>query len=281
MRLVRFGEKGAEKPGLLDEEGSIRDLSLHVSDLAGEALSPESLDRLRALDPFSLPRAPEGVRLGVCVAGVGKILCIGKNYADHAAEMKSEVPPEPMLFMKATSALTGPYDDVTMPRTASKVDYEGELAVVIGRHAKYVGEDEALSYLAGYTIMNDVSERAFQLERGGQFTKGKSCDGFAPMGPWLVTPDEVADPQALSVKTLVDDEVRQDGNTADMIYSVARIVSHLSEFMTLYPGDVISTGTPHGVAAGMNPPGWVKEGQTVRVSIFGLGEISNKFVADK
>jgi len=153
--------------------------------------------------------------------------------------------------------------------------------VVIGRHAKYVGEDEALSYLAGYTIMNDVSERAFQLERGGQFTKGKSCDGFAPMGPWLVTPDEVADPQALSVKTLVDDEVRQDGNTADMIYSVARIVSHLSEFMTLYPGDVISTGTPHGVAAGMNPPGWVKEGQTVRVSISGLGEISNKFVADK
>ena len=280
MRLVRFGDRGAEKPGLLDGEGHVRDLSAHVGELAGEALARESLERLRSLDPASLPLAPEGVRLGACVAGTGKILCIGKNYADHAAEMKSDVPPEPLLFMKATSALTGPHDGVSVPRSTTKLDYEGELALVIGRTAKYVSEAAALSHVAGYTIMNDVSERAFQNERGGQFTKGKSCDGFAPLGPWLVTTDEIADPQALRVRTWVDDELRQDGNTANMIFSAAFIVSYLSEFMTLYPGDVISTGTPHGVAAGMTPPGWVRDGQTVRVAIDGLGEIANRFTVD-
>lgn len=281
MRLVRFGDRGAEKPGLLDAEGHVRDLSAHVSELAGEVLAPESLERLRILDPASLPLAPEGVRLGVCTAGTGKILCIGKNYADHAAEMKSDVPAEPLLFMKATSALVGPCDGVCAPRSTTKLDYEGELALVIGSTAKYVSEADALSHVAGYTIMNDVSERAFQNERGGQFTKGKSCDGFAPLGPWLVTTDEIADPQALRVRTWVDDELRQDGNTSNMIFSAAFIVSYLSEFMTLYPGDVISTGTPHGVAAGMIPPGWVRDGQTVRVAIDGLGEIANRFTVDK
>lgn len=281
MRLVRFGGKGAESPGLFDSEGHVRDLSGHVSELAGEALSPENLDRLRALDPASLPLVTDGARLGTCVAGTGKILCIGKNYADHAAEMKSDVPSEPLLFMKATSALTGPYDDVCVPRSTTKLDYEGELALVIGRTAKYVSEADALSHVAGYTIMNDVSERAFQNERGGQFTKGKSGDGFAPLGPWLVTTDEITDPQALHVRTWVDDELRQDGSTSNMIFSAAFIVSYLSEFMTLYPGDVISTGTPHGVAAGMIPPGWVRDGQTVRVAIDGLGEIANRFTVDK
>ncbi|MGX1199236.1 fumarylacetoacetate hydrolase family protein [Parvibaculum sp. MBR-TMA-1.3b-4.2] len=281
MRLVRFGDKGAESPGLLDGEGHLRDLSSHVSELAGEALSPENLDRLRGLDPASLPLVADGARLGTCVAGTGKILCIGKNYADHAAEMKSDVPPEPLLFMKATSALTGPHDEVCAPRSTTKLDYEGELAMVIGSTTKYVSEADALSYVAGYTIMNDVSERAFQNERGGQFTKGKSSDGFAPLGPWLVTADEIANPQALRVRTWVDDELRQDGHTSNMIFSAAFIVSYLSEFMTLYPGDVISTGTPHGVAAGMSPPGWVRDGQTVRVAIDGLGEIANRFTVDK
>ncbi|NIJ41069.1 2-keto-4-pentenoate hydratase/2-oxohepta-3-ene-1,7-dioic acid hydratase in catechol pathway [Parvibaculum indicum] len=281
MRLVRFGGAGAESPGLLDDEGRVRDLSGHVGELAGETLSPESLERLRGLDRSSLPLVPDGVRLGVCVAGTGKILCIGKNYADHAAEMKSDLPPEPLLFMKATSALAGPFDEVCAPRRTAKLDYEGELALVIGRATKYVSEADALAHVAGYTIMNDVSERAFQNERGGQFTKGKSSDGFAPLGPWLVTTDEIADPQALRVRTWVDDELRQDGNTSNMIFSAAFIVSYLSEFMTLYPGDVISTGTPHGVAAGMTPPGWVRDGQTVRVAIDGLGEIANRFTVDK
>ncbi|MAB12810.1 fumarylacetoacetate hydrolase family protein [Parvibaculum sp.] len=281
MRLVRFGDKGAESPGLLDGEGHLRDLSGHVGELAGEALLPESLERLRTLDPASLPLVADGTRLGTCVTGTGKILCIGKNYADHAAEMKSDVPPEPLLFMKATSALTGPHDGVCAPRSTTKLDYEGELAMVIGHTAKYVSEADALSHVAGYTIMNDVSERAFQNERGGQFTKGKSSDGFAPLGPWLVTTDEIADPQALRVRTWVDDELRQDGHTSNMIFSAAFIVSYLSEFMTLYPGDVISTGTPHGVAAGMSPSGWVRDGQTVRVAIDGLGEIANRFTVDK
>ena len=281
MRLVRFGDRGAEKPGLLDGEGRVRDLSAHVSDLEGATLSPEGLARLGTLDVAALPLAPAGVRLGVCVAGTGKVLCIGKNYADHAAEMKSDVPKEPLLFMKATSALTGPHDGVCAPRSTAKLDYEGELALVIGRKTQYVSEAEALSHVAGYAIMNDVSERAFQNEHGGQFTKGKSADGFAPLGPCLTTADEIADPQALRVRTWVDDELRQDGRTSDMIFSAAFIISYLSEFMTLYPGDVISTGTPHGVAAGMSPPGWVRHGQTVRVAIDGLGEIANRFTVDK
>ncbi|MBI1263031.1 MAG: 2-hydroxyhepta-2,4-diene-1,7-dioate isomerase [Rhizobiales bacterium] len=280
MKLVRFGEKGLEKPGLLDAEGKLRDVSAHVPDFDGAGLAPDSLARLAALDPASLPLAPTGARLGACVANPGKILCIGKNFRDHAAEMKSDVPSEPLLFMKANSAQNGPFDPVTIPRGSVKIDYEGEVALVIGRQAKYVGRADALSHVAGYFIMNDVSERAFQNERGGQMTKGKSCDGFAPMGPWIATADEVPDPQALRIRTDVDGEVRQDGSTADMVFPVDEIISYLSHFFTLYPGDIISTGTPHGVAAGMTPPGWVRPGQSVSVTIDGLGSLRNHFVAD-
>lgn len=280
MKLVRFGEKGLEKPGLLDADGKVRDLSDHVSDLDGVGLAPASLARLSALDPTSLPLVAAGARLGPCVARPGKILCIGKNFRDHAAEMKSEVPSEPLLFMKANSAQNGPFDPVAIPRGSVKIDYEGEVALVIGRQAKYVERADALSYVAGYFIMNDVSERAFQNERGGQMTKGKSCDGFAPMGPWIATADEVPDPQALRIRTEVDGEVRQDGLTADMVFPVDEIISYLSHFFTLYPGDIISTGTPHGVAAGMTPPGWVRPGQSVSVTIDGLGSLRNLFVAD-
>jgi len=280
MKLVRFGEKGFEKPGLLDATGGVRDLSGVAGDFDGVGLAPAALARIAALDPASLPLVPKGVRLGACVARPGKILCIGKNFKDHAAEMKSDVPSEPLLFMKATSALNGPFDGVPIPRGSIKIDYEGELALVIGRQAKYVSRSEALSHVAGYFIMNDVSERAFQNERGGQMTKGKSCDGFAPMGPWLVSADDVPDPQALRIRTRVDDEVRQDGSTADMVFPVDEIISYLSQFFTLYPGDVISTGTPHGVAAGMTPPGWVRPGQRVSVAIDGLGELCNQFYPD-
>lgn len=280
MKLVRFGEKDAERPGILDAEGHIRDLSGVAPDFDGAGLSPAALAQIAGLDVRQLPLAPAGARLGPCVARPGKVLCIGKNFKDHAAEMNSPVPSEPLLFMKATSAVNGPFDDVPIPRGSVKVDYEGELALVIGRRAKYVARAEALSYVAGYFIMNDVSERAFQNERGGQMTKGKSCDGFAPMGPWLVSADEVPDPQALSIRTKVDDELRQDGSTADMVFPVAEIISYLSQFFTLYPGDVISTGTPHGVAAGMTPPGWVRAGQHVSVAIEGLGELRNRFIAD-
>jgi 2-keto-4-pentenoate hydratase/2-oxohepta-3-ene-1,7-dioic acid hydratase in catechol pathway len=280
MKLVRFGAKGAEKPGLLDGAGRVRDLSAHVADIDGAALSPASLARLKAIDPVSLPLAPEGVRLGACVGGIGKIACIGRNYREHAAELNNELPTEPLLFMKATSAINGPYDDVLIPLTATQMDYEAELAVVIGRPAKYVSKADALFHVAGYAIIDDVSERAFQRDRGGQMTKGKSCDTFAPIGPWLVTADEIADPQALRIRTEVDGGVRQNGTTADMVFPVAELISYLSEFFTLEPGDVVATGTPSGVAGGMKPPGWVKAGQVVRITIDGLGEQRSRFVAD-
>lgn len=280
MKLVRFGPRGAEKPGLLDAEGRVRDLSGHVPDINGETLVPAVLARLRALDPASLPLAPEGVRLGACVAGTGKIMCIGLNYRDHAAETNQELPKEPLLFMKATSAINGPYDDVLIPRGSTEMDYEGELAVVIGRPAKYVSQADALSHVAGYAIIDDVSERVFQRLRGGQMTKGKSCDTFAPLGPWLVTADEVADPQNLRIQTEVDGELRQNALTAGMAFSVAELISYLSHFFTLQPGDVIATGTPPGVAAGMNPPRWIEPGQTVTIRIDGLGEQRSRFVQD-
>ena len=281
MKFVRFGPSGAEKPGLLDAEGHIRDLSGHLDDVTGAALLPGDVARLALLDPSSLPRVSEGVRLGTPLAGIGKIMCIGRNYREHAAELDNDLPTEPLLFMKANSAINGPYDDVLIPRGSVQMDYEAELAVVISLPAKYVSEADAMRHVAGYMIINDVSERAFQRERGGQMTKGKSGDTFAPMGPWLVTADEVADCQNLNVTTEVDGEVRQKGNTRDMVFSVAHIVSYLSQFFTLYPGDVIATGTPAGVAGGMKPPGWVKPGQVVTIRIDGLGEQKSRYVADR
>lgn len=280
MKLVRFGPPGLEKPGVLDAEGRIRDLSEVVPDIGGLTLQPDALERLRALDPVTLPLVSAGARLGPCVAGTGKIMCIGLNYRDHAAETGQELPKEPLLFMKATSAINGPFDDVMIPRGAEAMDHEAELGVVVGRTAKYVSEADALDHVAGYCIVNDVSERVFQRQRGGQMTKGKSCDTFAPMGPWLVTPDEVPDPQALSIRLDVDGETRQDGTTADMVFSVAHILSYLSHFFTLRTGDVIATGTPAGVAGAMTPPQFLKPGQTVTIRIEGLGAQRSRFVAD-
>lgn len=281
MKLVRFGERGAEKPGLLDEAGRVRDLSAHLPDIAGGALSPTSLGALARIDPASLPLVPANMRLGTCLSGIGKIMCIGLNYREHAIETGQDLPKEPLLFMKALSAINGPYDDVVIPRASTQMDYEVELAVIIGTAAKYVSEDKALAHVAGYAVMNDVSERHFQRERGGQMTKGKSCDTFAPIGPWLVTADEVPDPQNLRLYTEVDGEKRQDGSSADMVFTVARLVSYLSQFFTLHPGDVISTGTPAGVASGMKPQAWVKSGQTVKLGIDGLGEQKLRYIADR
>lgn len=281
MKLVRFGPSGGEKPGLLDSQGHIRDLSAHLPDVTGAALQPGDLARLALLDPATLPLVGEGVRLGPPLAGIGKIMCIGRNYREHAAELDNDLPSEPLLFMKANSAINGPYDDVLIPRGSVQMDYEAELAVIIGRAAKYVSEADAMRHVAGYAIINDVSEREFQRERGGQMTKGKSGDTFAPIGPWLVTADEIADCQNLNVVTEVDGETRQSGNTCDMVFSVAHIVFYLSQFFTLYPGDVIATGTPAGVAGGMKPPGWVRPGQVVTIRIDGLGEQRTTYVADR
>jgi len=281
MRLVRFGAKGAEKPGCLDEAGRVRDLSAMVPDIAGEVLTPAGLARLKLIDPGNLPLAPSGARLGAPLSGIGKIVCIALNYRDHAAEMVSELPKEPKIFMKAISAVNGPYDAVPIPRTSTEMDYEAELAVVIGAPAKYVSEADAMRHVAGYAIINDVSERVFQKARGGEMTKGKSGDGFAPIGPWLVTADEISDPQKLGIETWVDGERRQKGNSADMVAGVAKLVSYLSEFFTLNTGDVIATGTPHGVAAGMKPPRFVQSGQTVRIRIEELGEQRTAYVKDE
>lgn len=281
MKFVRFGPLGAEKPGLLDADGRIRDLSTHLDDVTGATLQPDVLTRLAKLDPASLPLVAEGVRLGTPLSGIGKIMCIGRNYREHAAELDNDLPNEPLLFMKANSAINGPYDDVLIPRGSVQMDYEAELAMVIGRVGKYVSEAEAMAHVAGFAIINDVSERSFQRERGGQMTKGKSGDTFAPIGPWLVTADEVADCQSLNVVTEVDGERRQSGNTSDMVFSAAHIVSYLSQFFTLHPGDVIASGTPAGVAGGMKPPGWVKPGQVVTIRIDGLGEQRSTYVADK
>jgi 2,4-didehydro-3-deoxy-L-rhamnonate hydrolase len=271
MKLVRYGPRGSERPGVLDGEGSVRSLHGVIDDLRGEALSPAGLDRLRALDPRSLPRVEDGARLGPCVAGTGKFVCVGLNYSDHAAESGMPIPSEPVIFMKATSAISGPDDDVEIPRGSAKTDWEVELGVVIGETAKHVGEAEALSRVAGYCIVNDLSERAFQLEGTGQWVKGKSCDTFGPVGPWLVTADEVADPQGLRLWLEVDGHRFQDGSTATMIFRVAFLVSYLSRFMSLQPGDIVSTGTPPGVGLGQKPPVYLRPGQTIRLGIEGLG----------
>jgi len=280
MKLLRHGPSGAEKPGMLADDGTIRDLSAHVSDIAGDALSPAGLDRLRAVDPSSLPVVDAATRLGPCVAGTGKFICIGLNYADHAAESGMEVPAEPVVFMKATSAMCGPNDPIVMPRGSTKTDWEVELAVIIGSTAKYIDEKDAMKYVAGYAASNDVSERALQLEGTGQWTKGKSCDSFGPIGPWLVTTDEIPDPQNLDMWLSVDGEKMQNGSTRTMVYGVANLVSYLSQLMTLYPGDVISTGTPPGVGLGMKPPRYLKAGEIVELSIEGLGMQRQEVIAD-
>jgi ureidoglycolate lyase len=273
MKLLRYGPKGSEKPGILDRDGRVRDLSGTVPDLSGRWLTPEGLAAIAALDPESLPPVAEPGRLGPCVAGVGKFICVGLNYADHAAETGAPIPTEPILFMKATSAITGPNDPVIIPRGSEKTDWEVELGVVIGREARYVGRADAMEHVAGYCLVNDVSERAFQTERGGQWTKGKSADSFGPIGPWLVTRDEVADPQNLSMWLTVDGVRRQDGSTKTMIFPVDMLVSYISQFMSLQPGDVISTGTPPGVGMGLKPePVYLRPGQTIRLGIEGLGE---------
>ena len=280
MKLLRFGPKGDEKPGLLDDQGVMRDLSGQVADIGGAVLSDDGLAAIGSLDPVELPVVPAGTRLGTPIAGTGKMICIGLNYADHAAESGSKVPDEPLIFMKATSAIQGPNDPIVIPRGAEKLDWEIELGIVIGTAAKYVSEADALDYVAGFVLANDVSERSYQKDRAGQWTKGKSCDSFGPLGPWLVTRDEVADPQNLSMKLSVNGEVMQDGSTATMVFGVAKLVSYLSQFMTLHPGDVISTGTPPGVAMGMENPRFLRPGDVVELEIEGLGQQRAEVVAD-
>ncbi|WP_020650205.1 fumarylacetoacetate hydrolase family protein [Solimonas variicoloris] len=271
MKLARYGRPGQERPALVDAQGQLRDLSAHVPDIAGAALSPDTLARLRALDPASLPAVTGTPRYGACVSGVGKIVCIGLNYSDHAAESNMAIPAEPVLFMKPSSAIVGPHDDVEIPPGAEKTDWEVELGVVIGKTAKYVPPGLALEHVAGYCVVNDVSERAYQLERGGQWDKGKGCDTFAPLGPWLVTRDEVADVQNLDMFLEVDGHRYQSGNTRTMIFDVAYLVAYVSQFMSLQPGDIISTGTPPGVGFGQRPPVYLRAGQTMRLGIEGLG----------
>ncbi|MBN9253456.1 MULTISPECIES: fumarylacetoacetate hydrolase family protein [unclassified Mesorhizobium] len=279
MKLLRFGPIGQEKPGLLDGQGTLRDLSGVVADIAGEVLGDAGLARLAALDTSTLPSVEGNPRIGACVGEVGKMICVGLNYADHAKETGKEPPAEPILFMKATTALCGPNDDIEIPRGSLKTDWEVELGVVIGKRAKYVAEADALGHVAGYCVVNDVSERAFQSERGGQWTKGKSHDTFGPIGPWLVTRDEVADPQAVGLWLEVDGVSRQNGSTRTMIFGVAHLVSYISQFMTLEPGDIIATGTPPGVGLGQKPPVFLKVGQSMRLGIQGLGIQTQRTVA--
>jgi 2-keto-4-pentenoate hydratase/2-oxohepta-3-ene-1,7-dioic acid hydratase in catechol pathway len=281
MKLLRYGPAGQEKPGLLDRDGKIRDLSRAVRDIDGEALSPASLDRLRRLDPATLPLVAGTPRLGPCVGGVSKVLAIGLNYRLHAQEAGMPIPSEPIFFLKATSSICGPNDDVIIPKGSVKTDYEVELAIVIGTTARYIDIKDARQHIAGYCIVNDVSEREYQIERGGQWTKGKSCDTFCPMGPWVVTADEIADAGKLQVRTEVNGERRQDSNTADLIFGIDHIVSYCSQFMTLNPGDVIPTGTPSGVAMGFKPPRFLKAGDTMRLTIEGLGEQTQRLVAHR
>ena len=280
MKLVRWGSKGAEKPGVIDNEGRVRDLSSVTPDVAGSGLSAAALRQLAGYDLASLPLVPADTRLGPCVGGVGKIVCVGLNYSDHAAESNMPVPTEPVLFLKATSSITGPNDDVLIPPGAKKVDWEVELGVVIGEVARNVPRERALDYVAGYCVVNDVSERAWQIERGGQWDKGKGFDTFGPTGPWLVTRDEVADPQALDMWLEVDGKRYQNGNTRTMIFDVATLVSYISQFMSLQPGDVISTGTPPGVGMGQKPePVYLRAGQIMRLAVSGLGEQQQRLVA--
>ena len=280
MKLLRYGAPGAEKPGLLDAEGRIRDLSGRIDDLSGAALDPDALASLAAIDVNALPVVEGNPRLGPCVADTGKFICIGLNYSDHAAETGATVPPEPIIFMKATSAICGPNDDLIIPRGSEKTDWEVELGVVIGKTAKYVSEADALDYVAGYCTVHDVSERAFQIEHHGQWTKGKSADTFGPTGPWLVTTDEVPDPQNLSMWLKVNGETMQNGSSRTMVYGVAFLVSYLSRFMSLRPGDIISTGTPPGVGMGMKPQRFLKPGDVVELGIEGLGNQRQTCVAD-
>jgi ureidoglycolate lyase len=273
MKLLRVGAKGAEKPAILAADGTYRDLSSVVPDLAGAALTPEGIARIRATDATKLPVLDGKSRIGPCVGQVGKFICIGLNYADHAAETGAAIPKEPILFMKATSAIIGPNDDVILPKNTLKPDWEVELGVIIGKEARYIDEKDALAHVAGYCVVNDLSERHFQTERGGQWTKGKSADTFGPIGPWLVTADEVKDPQNLKMWLEVDGHRYQNGSTKTMIYGVAHVVAYISQFMSLQPGDVISTGTPPGVGMGIKPePIWLKPNQTMRLGIEGLGE---------
>jgi len=272
MKLLRYGKHADERPALLDAQGRLRDLRGHVRDIAGSALLPESLARLGALDPDGLPLVEGPQRIGPCVGAVGKIVCVGLNYSDHAAESDMPIPAEPILFLKATSSIVGPNDDVQIPPDSHKTDWEVELGVVIGKPGRYICEQNALEHVAGYCVINDISERSYQLERGGQWDKGKCCDSFAPIGPWLVTQDEIADPQDLHLWLEVDGRRFQDGNTRTMIFGVARLVSYISQFMSLHPGDLISTGTPPGVGLGHKPPVYLKEGQRMRLGITSLGE---------
>jgi 2-keto-4-pentenoate hydratase/2-oxohepta-3-ene-1,7-dioic acid hydratase in catechol pathway len=281
MKLVRHGAPGKEKPGLVDASGKLRDLAGVIPDIGGEVLLPAGLRSIAALDPAKLPLVAGSPRLGVPVAGIGKIVAIGLNYSDHAAESGLPVPKEPIIFMKATSSLSGPNDPVTIPRGSEKTDWEVELAAVIGKPAAYVEEKDALAHVAGYLICNDVSERAYQIERGGQWDKGKGCDSFAPLGPWLVTTDEIPDPQVLDMRLDVNGEAMQRGNTRTMIFGMATIVSYVSQFMSLQPGDVITTGTPPGVGMGKKPPRYLKPGDVMTLSIQGLGEQRQECVAWK
>ncbi|SKC98933.1 2-keto-4-pentenoate hydratase/2-oxohepta-3-ene-1,7-dioic acid hydratase (catechol pathway) [Burkholderia sp. CF099] len=280
MKLLRYGAPGHEKPGILDRNGAIRDLSGVIDDIAGSTLLPESLERLRQIDIESLPIVSAEARIGACVGRIGKFICIGLNYADHAAESNLPVPSEPVVFGKWTSAVVGPNDDVRIPRGSQKTDWEVELGVVIGKGGAYIDEADALSHVAGYCVVNDVSEREYQIERGGTWDKGKGCDTFGPIGPWLVTADEIPDPQRLALWLEVDGKRYQNGNTSTMIFNVAQIVSYLSRFMSLQPGDVISTGTPPGVGMGHKPePVYLRAGQTMRLGIEGLGEQQQRTVA--
>ncbi len=279
MKLLRWGPAGQERPGIIDADRVARDLTGLVPDIAGAVLSDMGLAMLRSIDAKALPKVPDGARLGPCVGGTGKFICIGLNYADHAAESGMQVPPEPVIFMKATSAIVGPNDPIVVPRTSVKTDWEVELAVIIGTKAKYVSEADAINHVAGYAVANDVSERAFQAERAGQWTK-KSCDNFGQLGPWLVTRDEVKDPQDLAMWLKVNGETMQNGSTRTMVYGVAHIVSYLSQFFTLHPGDVISTGTPPGVGMGMKPPRYLKAGDVVELGIAGLGDQRQDVVGD-
>ena len=273
MKLLRYGEKGQELPALLDSTGGIRDLSGHITDVAGVALSPENIEKLKALDPQSLPLIEGKPRLGPCVAQVGKFICIGLNYADHAAETGADIPKEPIIFNKWTSAIVGPNDNVEIPRLSKKTDWEVELGVVIGKGGRYIDEQNAMDHVVGYCVINDVSEREFQIERGGTWDKGKGCDTFGPLGPWLVTKDEIADPHQLNLWLEVDGKRYQNGNTRTMIFQIPKLVSYLSQFMSLQPGDVISTGTPPGVGLGIKPePVFLRAGQRMRLGIEGLGE---------
>jgi ureidoglycolate lyase len=279
MKLLRVGDPGHERPAAIDAAGRARDLSSHIADIDGTTLGPAGLAALRALDLQSLPLVPAGTRIGPCVGSVGKYVCIGLNYADHAAEAGMELPKEPTIFMKATSSIIGPDDDVRLPKNATHGDWEVELGFVIGRKAAYVDESDALQYVAGYFVANDVSERDFQMNRGGQWTKGKSCDTFGPIGPWVVTSDEVPDPQNLKLQLAVNGAIMQSSSTAQMVFGVARIVSHLSQFMSLHPGDIVATGTPPGVGFGRKPPVYLKPGDRMTVSVEGLGEQNQRVVA--